>query len=94
MNCAELVFFLLLVIRYTNLTQFNGGSNDLITFGSNHSDIGTVDNLLLKLLVYFLCRLGSIAAHKDHFVWRLSVCSSICFTLLQMYQLTSVTMHV
>ena len=27
--------------------------------------------------IYLLCRLRSIAAHRDHFVWRLSVCSSI-----------------
>ena len=25
----------------------------------------------------FLCRLRSIAAHRDHFVWGLSVCASV-----------------
>ena len=27
----------------------------------------------LKILVHFLCRLRSIAAHRDRFVWHLSV---------------------
>ena len=28
--------------------------------------------------IWFLCRLRSIAAHRDNFVWRLSVCVSVC----------------
>ena len=28
----------------------------------------------------FLCRLRSIAAHRDHFVWRLSVCACVCLS--------------
>ena len=38
-----------------------------------------------KVTVYtwqFLCRLGSIATHRDHFVRRPSVCPSACHTLL------------
>ena len=31
---------------------------------------------------YFLCRLRSIAAHRDHFVWRLYVCLSGSHTFL------------
>ena len=29
---------------------------------------------------YFLCRLRSIAAHRDHFVRRLSVCACVCLS--------------
>ena len=34
----------------------------------------------------FLCRLRSIAAHRDHFVWHLSVCLSGCHTFLVVTQ--------
>ena len=34
----------------------------------------------LSKLVAFLCRLRSIAAHRDHFVRRLSVCACVCLS--------------
>ena len=33
----------------------------------------------------FLCRLRSIATHRDHFVRRLSVCLSVCHTPIAMF---------
>ena len=36
---------------------------------------------LLSCLTYLLCRLRSIAAHRDHFVRHLSVCPSICLSV-------------
>ena len=43
--------------------------------------IWSVDYLTAALvLVFFLCRMRSIAAHRDHSVRRLSVCPSVCLS--------------
>ena len=35
---------------------------------------------LYHIRMLFLCRLRSIAAHRDHFVRRLSVCACVCLS--------------
>ena len=35
----------------------------------------------MKFVCKFLCRLRSIATHRDHFVRRLSVCPSVCLSV-------------
>ena len=52
-----------------------------------------IDNQLSAIIatslgfMIFLCRLQSIAAHRDHyhFVWRLSVCPSVCLVVTHSY---------
>ena len=39
-----------------------------------------------KVCHVFLCRLRSIATHRDHFVHRLSVCRSVCHTPIAMFR--------
>ena len=46
------------------------------------SYVSQATHAFLGMLPPFLCRLRSIAAHRDHFVWRLSVCLSGSHTFL------------
>ena len=39
--------------------------------------IQSVIVVVYQWIISFLCRLRSIATHRDHFVWRLSVCLSV-----------------
>ena len=53
----------------------------LVLFERSSYQVFKRDNKLIFIkqsMFYFLCRLRSIAAHRDHFVRRLSVCASVC----------------
>ena len=50
--------------------------NNYVEYYMYYIDLGT----FTCIHVPFLCRLRSIAAHRDHFVWRLSVRVSVCLS--------------